>query len=64
MVAIVVCVDLARSFGKGAGFAIGLVFLPFIFDLILAFGDAEYVGPGGVPAQAAPPLPPPPPPAV
>ncbi|MFH0925728.1 MAG: DUF5684 domain-containing protein [bacterium] len=32
----------AAKFGKGAGFAIGLAFLPMIFFPILAFGDAEY----------------------
>jgi hypothetical protein len=35
-------VALAEKFGKGAGFAIGLVFLSFIFFPILAFGDAKY----------------------
>lgn len=58
VVLIIWYVELARSFGKGAGFAIGMVFLPFIFILILAFGDARYVGPGGVPSQAMPPPPP------
>ena len=31
------------SFGKGAGFTVGIIFLPFIFLPILAFGSAEYV---------------------
>ena len=35
---------LAKSFGKGTGFALGLLFLPNIFQLILAFGDAKYQG--------------------
>lgn len=35
---------LAQVFGKGIGFAVGLFFLSPIFMLILAFGDAEYVG--------------------
>jgi hypothetical protein len=35
---------LAKSFGKGALFTLGLVFLPFIFFPVLAFGDAEYKG--------------------
>ena len=34
--------DLARKFGKGAGFGLGLAFLGFIFYPILAFGSAEY----------------------
>ena len=36
---------LARAFGKGTGFGVGLFFLQNIFRLILAFGDAEYQGP-------------------
>jgi hypothetical protein len=40
-------VALARTFGKGTGFGIGLALLPFIFFCILGFGDANYVGPGG-----------------
>lgn len=35
---------LAKAFGKGTGFAVGLIFLPFIFQLILAFDKSEYVG--------------------
>lgn len=37
--------DLAKSFGKGAGFALGLIFFNLIFFLILGFGSAQYVGP-------------------
>jgi ABC-type sulfate transport system permease subunit len=33
---------LAKNFGKGAGFVLGLVFLPFIFYPILGFGGATY----------------------
>ncbi len=36
---------LAKSFGKGSGFTVGLIFLPFIFFPILGFGDAQYLGP-------------------
>lgn len=39
--------DLARSFRKGPGFALGLIFLPMIFLPILAFSDATYAGPSG-----------------
>lgn len=35
-------IDWAREFNKSTGFAIGMLFLPFIFQLILAFGDAKY----------------------
>jgi hypothetical protein len=38
---------LSLSFGKDVGFTIGLILLGFIFMPILAFGDAQYVGPGG-----------------
>lgn len=48
--AILVSVDLAKSFGKSIGFAIGLILLAPIFFLILAFGDAKYQGPAA--AQA------------
>ena len=34
--------DLARAFGHGRGFTAGLIFLPFIFYPILAFGDSQY----------------------
>ena len=32
----------ARNFGKGVGFTLGLIFLSFIFFPILAWGSAEY----------------------
>ncbi len=41
----IVSFDLAKAFGKGTGFALGLIFLNLIFMLILGFGSAEYVGP-------------------
>jgi len=44
VIAIMVSVDLARKFGKGAGFGLGLVFLGFIFYPILAWGSAQYSG--------------------
>jgi len=44
IVSIVQMVKLSKSFGRGNGFAVGLVFLPVIFMLILAFGDSQYVG--------------------
>ena len=42
VVAIILPFKLAKAFGKGAGFGLGLLFLPIIFHLILAFGSAEY----------------------
>ncbi len=42
---IFVSLDLAKSFGRTPGFAIGLIFLSFIFAPILGFGSATYEGP-------------------
>ena len=42
IVLILVCIDLARKFGKGTGFGLGLAILGIIFFPILAFGDAQY----------------------
>lgn len=39
---VIITHQLSLSFGKGAGFTLGLIFLPFIFYPILAFGDAKY----------------------
>jgi hypothetical protein len=44
VIAILMAVGIAANFGKGVGFALGLLFLGFIFCPILAFGDAQYVG--------------------
>lgn len=41
----IVCIDLAKSFGKGGGFGVGMAFLPFIFLPMLGFGSASYQGP-------------------
>jgi hypothetical protein len=45
IVGIVLCIDLAKSFGKGVGFGIGLILLSVIFFPILGFGSAQYQGP-------------------
>ncbi len=45
VIAIIFEVKLAKAFGKGGGFAVGLIFLPIIFLPILAFGSAQYIGP-------------------
>ena len=45
IVGIILCIDMAKSFGKGAGFGIGLAFLGIIFWPILGFGSAQYQGP-------------------
>jgi len=41
---IVMMYKLAKAFGHGVGYTIGLIFLPFIFLLIIAFGKSEYQG--------------------
>lgn len=45
VVGILLCIDVARAFGKSPAFGIGLALLPFIFFPMLAFSDARYVGP-------------------
>ncbi len=44
VIEIIAQVKLAKAFGKGGGFAVGLIFLNVIFMYILAFGSAEYKG--------------------
>lgn len=44
IISVIVCIEIARAFGKGEGFGVGLFFLGFIFYPILAFGDAEFTG--------------------
>ncbi len=50
VISIIIAIDLAKSFAKSSGFAVGLFFLNFIFVPILGFGESQYVGP----AAAAP----------
>lgn len=42
--AIATNIKLARVFGKGGGYAAGLIFFPYIFVPMLAFGKAQYQG--------------------
>ena len=44
IIGIMYSVKLARAFGRGTGFAIGLIFLQPIFILILGFGNDLYYG--------------------
>ena len=41
----IVMIDLAKSFGKSTGFGVLLALFPFVFALILGFGQDEYRGP-------------------
>ncbi len=36
--------NLAKAFGKGGGFTVGLVLLAPVFYMILGFGNAQYIG--------------------
>lgn len=42
VILIMLYINLAKAFGKGAGYGVGLIFLPLIFMPMLAFGSAEY----------------------
>lgn len=44
VIGIVIALDIARLFGKSGAFAIGMIFLSFIFLPILGFGSARYQG--------------------
>lgn len=55
---IIVCIDLAKSFGKDVGYGIGLALLSIIFFPMLGFGKAQYIGPSVAPQN--PPYQPPP----
>lgn len=48
VVAIILMIDLAKSFGKDTAFAVGLILLGIIFIPILAFGNSRYVGPAAL----------------
>ena len=45
VLSIILKVKMAKNFGYGKGFTIGLIFLNLIFIMILAFGHSEYKGP-------------------
>lgn len=74
VVGVIFILDIAKLFGKEIGYAVGLIIpcVSWVFWLMLAFGDARYVGPpapelGGSTPPAGPPAtggygaPPPPP---
>ncbi len=56
VISIIVVYKLALAFGKGGGFALGLILLPFIFYPILAFGKSSYMQ--GSPTNFSTPVPP------
>ncbi len=44
VITFIVSIEVAKAFGKGTGFGVGLVFLAPIFYPILGFGSAQYQG--------------------
>lgn len=49
VIAIILLIDISKSFGMGVGFGLGLVFLGIIFWPILGFGSATYQGAAAAP---------------
>lgn len=45
VIALLQNLKLAKAFGRGTGFGLGLVFLSPIFYMILGFSDSKYIGP-------------------
>jgi hypothetical protein len=43
IIIIIMFVEIAKAFGKSAGFGIGMILLPYVFFPMLAFGDSKYV---------------------
>ena len=52
---ILVYIEIAKAFGKGTGFAVGMVLLPYVFFPMLGFGSAKYQGVSAPATQVAPP---------
>ncbi len=42
---VIMSYKLAKAFGCGIGFTIGLLIIPFVFYPILGFGSSKYLGP-------------------
>lgn len=43
VIGVIVIHNLSKVFGQGAGFTLGLIFLPFVFFPLLAFGNYTYI---------------------
>jgi Family of unknown function (DUF5684) len=54
VIAIIVAIDLAKAFGKDAGYGLLLAFVPIIGYPMLAFGKATHVGAGAAAGTTAP----------
>lgn len=57
VIGIILSIDIAKAFGKGTGFGVGLAFLGFIFYPILGFGAAEYLPSATAPVSVPTPEP-------
>lgn len=44
---VLLAINLAKCFGKGFFYTLGLIFFTPIFMILLGFSDAQYMGPGG-----------------
>ena len=42
VIIIIIFNEISKQFGRGLGTTLGLIFFPFIFWIILGFGDAKY----------------------
>jgi hypothetical protein len=49
--AILILMDVMKCFGKDVAYAIGVLFLPFVFWPMLGYSDAQYQRPIGPPRQ-------------
>ncbi|HOJ17083.1 MAG TPA: DUF5684 domain-containing protein [Ignavibacteriaceae bacterium] len=59
VIGVILCFDLAKSFGKDAAFGIGILLLGIIFLPIIAFSsNIQYVGPAAAPQTPQYPQPP------
>ena len=43
IISIMITINLANKFDKSGWFAAGMIFFPYIFFPILAFGNAQYI---------------------
>ncbi len=53
VIAIIITVDLAKAFGHGIGFAVGLMLAGIVFYPLLAFDSSPYLGRAGAPPAPA-----------
>ena len=52
VIILLICIDLAKSFGKSAGYGIGIFLVPFILIPMLGFGADQYKGPAAASPSA------------